>query len=198
MRDMSRRRWAGMVMLLAGVQFALLLIVAESQYPGYNAGKNVISDLGVWGQPSAIIFNPSVIAFGALAVIAAYLIKDEGDLCHVPLLTAISGIGAIGVGVFPETTHLPHTISAGIAFGVGGLACAYCYRIVRAPLMYLFLGLGLLAIVSLILTGSKIDLGIGIGGIERMVAYPIIIWTLMIGAILANEPDEAKSCSCKA
>lgn len=194
---MSRRRWAGMVLLLAGVQFTLFLIVAESQYPGYNAGKNVISDLGVWGQPSAIIFNSSVIAFGAMAAIAAYLIRDEGDLCHVPLLMAISGIGAIGVGVFPETTHLPHTISAGIAFGVGGIACAYCYRVVKAPLMYLFLGMGLLAIVSLILTGMKVDLGIGIGGIERMIAYPIIMWILMVGAILANGPDDILPRSCK-
>lgn len=187
-----------MVLLLAGVQFTLLLIVAESQYPGYNAGKNVISDLGVWGEPSAIIFNPSVIAFGALAVLAAYLVKDEGDMCHVPLLMTISGIGAIGVGVFPETTHLPHTISAGIAFGVGGLACSYCYRIVKAPLAYLFLGLGLMAIVSLVLTGLKIDLGLGIGGIERMVAYPIVIWILMMGAILANGPEEATPGSCQA
>jgi len=194
---MSRRRWAGMVLLLAGVQFTLLLIVAESQYPGYNAGANVISDLGVWSEPSAIIFNPSVIAFGALAVIAAYLIKDEADMCHIPILMALSGVGAIGVGLFPETTHLPHVVSAGIAFGVGGIACVNCYRIVKSPLNYLLLGLGLLGLIALVLTGMKIDVGIGIGGIERMVAYPIIIWILMMGAILANGPDEASSCSCK-
>ncbi|OPY31341.1 MAG: hypothetical protein A4E32_01794 [Methanomassiliicoccales archaeon PtaU1.Bin124] len=196
MKNVNGREKAGLILLLAGIQFALLLIIAETQYPGYNAGTNVISDLGVWGQPSAIIFNPSVFLFGLMAVIAAYLLRNEPGMCRVPLFTAISGIGAMGVGIFPETIHWPHVISAGIAFGVGGIACVHCYRIAKPPLRFVFFGLGALSLISLVLTGAHIDLGLGEGGIERLVAYPIVIWVIMLGVLLLEREDTpAGTCS---
>ena len=181
---------------MAGIQFTLLLTIAEAKYPGYSVGTNLISDLGIWDYPSAIYFNVSVIVFGSLALAAAILLWRENDLCRIAPLTAISGIGGIGVGLFPENLFNPiHVISATLVFGVGGLACVHCYRIAGKPLRFVFLGTGILSLVSAIMFVFKIDLGLGIGTIERMVCYPIVIWVMMLGVLLLCEKEPQRSCS---
>ena len=95
---MPRHKWIGLLFFLASIQFVIMLIVAETQYPGYNAGQNYISDLGVWGHDSAIIFNASIILFGSMVLLGAWLGHKEWGLKAPVLLFSISSIGAIGVG----------------------------------------------------------------------------------------------------
>jgi hypothetical membrane protein len=60
---------AGTLLLVGGIQFVIALILAEAVYPSYSIAHNYISDLGVWGKPSAAIFNLSVMIFGISIII---------------------------------------------------------------------------------------------------------------------------------
>jgi hypothetical membrane protein len=84
----------------------------------------------------------------------------------------------MGVGLFPETTGIAHTISALTAFGFGGLSAIMSYKLQKPPLSYFSVLLGALSLVALALSGSGTYLGLGKGGMERMIVYPILLWVV--------------------
>jgi hypothetical membrane protein len=106
-----------------------------------------------------------------------------------PILQAIVGIGAMGVGLLPETTGYPHIISAFFAFGIGGVAAIYSYRLQGSPFRYYSVVLGIIALLALIIGSALgLTLGIGKGGMERMILYPIMIWGIAFaGYLLASK-----------
>lgn len=183
---MDGRKVAGALLLLACAQFTILLIVAETQYPLYNPGTNYISDLGVWGHPSAIIFNSSIIVFGGLGLIAAYIMRNDGKFGLLPLILSVSSIGAMGVGVFPETTGGYHLTCALLAFGFGALGAIYCFFLTSSIFRYFVLGMGMISVAALIMTGANVDIGLGKGGIERMILYPILLWLASLGTVILD------------
>jgi hypothetical membrane protein len=65
-------RIAGVLFLVASVQFILGLVVAEALYSGYSVADNYISDLGVGS--SSMVFNSSVFLFGVLSIIGAWFL----------------------------------------------------------------------------------------------------------------------------
>jgi membrane protein implicated in regulation of membrane protease activity len=67
------------ILLFGAAQFLLLLVAAEALYPGYSVATNAISDLGV-GE-TAIVFNTSIILFGAASFGAAYLLRRRLGGC---------------------------------------------------------------------------------------------------------------------
>ncbi|MGB9659566.1 MAG: hypothetical protein ACPLY9_03475 [Nitrososphaerales archaeon] len=96
-----------------------------------------------------------------------HLILDS----YLPFFT-LAGLGAIGVGFFPETTGMMHVISAFTAFSFGGLSAIVSYKIQKPPLSYFSVLLGVLSLVALTIYGSGTFLGLGKGGMERMIVYP--------------------------
>ena len=70
------------------------------------------------------------------------------------------------------------------AFLFGNLAAVFSYKLVRPPMSSLCVLLGLIGLSALVLTGTGIDLGLGVGGMERMVFYPAMLWALGFGAWL--------------
>jgi len=61
----------------------------------------------------------------------------------------------------------------------------------RSPLSYLFMLLGLIGLLALILLGGNTYLGLGAGGMERMIFYPAMFWALGFGAYMLAEENEA-------
>jgi hypothetical membrane protein len=168
----------------------VLMIVAESLFPGYSVSGNQISDLGadcgsacVINQPSASIFDASVFLLGLAGVAAGYLIFTSRYRV-TGALALVGSIGAVGVGVFPETTGGLHVLVSFLAFFFTGLAALTTYRITGPPMSYFAAVLGLFTLVALALYGSGTYLGLGPGGMERMVAYPAVIWVIALGANL--------------
>jgi hypothetical membrane protein len=190
---------AGSLLFLGGAEFLVAMIVAESLFPGYSVSGNQISDLGAncTGsvcaiiQPSSEIFDASVVLLGLAGFVGGYLILRSRDR-SVGALTMMGGLGAIGVGVFPETTGALHLIVSFITFFFTGLAAIASYRLFRPPMSYLGVGLGLFILVALALYGSDTYLGLGPGGMERMIAYPALIWVVGAGANLMGEPPARK------
>lgn len=88
---------------------------------------------------------------------------------------------------------LVHDIFSGLVFFFGGLSAIGSGKLVAKPLDRIFTGMGVLTIVAAVLSGAGIDLGLGFGGIERIVAYPILIWAIAFGAYLLGHTQLAVS-----
>jgi len=171
----------GSLFFVGAAQFVLAMIIAEARYPGYSIANNAISDLGV-GR-TARLFNASVMVFGA-AIVGGALI-GTGLFGPVPtLFIVLAGAGAIGAGIFPETTGRRHLRCALVAFLFGGLSAIAAFSHEGVPLAYYSMGLGIVSLTALVLLARKHMHGIGFGGMERLVAYPIILWALGLGGFL--------------
>ena len=181
-------RSPGLWLLAAGLEILFLVHLSESLYPGYSVSEDYISDLGVGPMLSSVTFTVAVISFGLMALLVAVLFRQRDQKSLIWLLLALSGIGAIGVGVFNEDFRPPvHRPFALLAFLFGNLAALYSYKLVRPPLSYVFALLGLIGLSALALFGGGIYLGLGIGGMERMVLYPAMFWAICFGAYLSAE-----------
>jgi hypothetical membrane protein len=153
-------------------------------YPGYSASKNYISDLGI--GPSAIIFNFSVFLLGVLVVASSYFIQRAYNSKTYFFLGTLTGIGAMGVGLFPETFLIPHAIASLITFLFGGISAIVSCKIQKTPLSYFYILLGIMALIASTLTVTGNHLGLGIGGMERMIAYPILLWGVSFSSFLIS------------
>jgi len=173
---------AGLLLFIGSVQCVLGIIIAEALYPGYSTSENYISDLGV--GPSSLIFNSSVFLLGMLVMGGAYFIQRTFNFRLFSILSAITGMGAIGVGLFPEDTGVIHVVFSLITFLFAGLSAVLSYKLQKPPLSYFSVVLGALSLSALVLFSSGIYLGLGKGGMERMIAYPALLWAIGFGGHL--------------
>lgn len=195
----SANKVAGTLLLVGGAQFIIALIIAEAVYPGYSVSANYISDLGVWGKPSAVIFNPSIMLFGLTVLASSYFLNRHFHNRVVTVLVALAGLGALGVGVFPENTFVVHGIpvihylAASLAFVIGGFGSISFFWVTKPPFKYITVVLGLsalLAVVLFITTKHVGYLGLGVGGMERMMAYPTLLGLIGFGGYLLGSSDQ--------
>jgi hypothetical membrane protein len=183
---MTNWRSPGLALLLGALELLFLEKLAEILYPGYSVSQNVISDLGVGPEPSRAIFTIGLIVFGVFVLISAYLRGSPRSV--ITILFILSGVGAIGVAVFNENLRDVHLLFAGLAFGMGCLTAIVSSRSIRSPLSAIFATLGVIGLVALALQTTKTFLGLGVGGMERMIFYPSILWALAYGVyLLADE-----------
>ena len=174
-------RWTrdpNLYLLVGLMQFALLLLVAEFLSPDYSVSKNMISDLGVGPEPSRTIFTLSIIAFGLFSLTAGLLYLRDMGKALFPVFIIIAGVGGIGVGVCNENTGASHVLFAFLAFFFSALAALWSYRLLAPPLSLISILLGFVSVLALILTALHTDLGLGPGGMERLVFYPVLLWGL--------------------
>jgi hypothetical membrane protein len=196
--DPRARSVAGLLLLTAGSAVLLGIVTAEVLYPAdYNAHRNTVSDLGamrpenIVRQPSAAIFNTTMLVAGALIAVAAVLLYHSraGLLASIPV--AGLGLGMIGVGIFPGNTLMAvHQLVATVAFLSGGLAAILTARLSSRALRPVHLVLGTVALAFLLsavfLEGLPVLDRLGEGGVERWIIYPVVLWTVVLGAGLAS------------
>jgi len=176
---------AGLFLAIGSVLCVLGIITAEALYPGYSTSENYISDLGV--GPSALIFNSSVFLLGVLTVCGVYFIQKAFSLKLFSILAAIAGIGAMGVGLYPEDAGMIHVAFSLITFLFAGITAMTSYKLEKPPLSCLSIMLGAMSLVALVLFSSGIYLGLGKGGMERMIAYPALLWMLGFSGHLMSD-----------
>jgi len=189
-------RLAGLLLAVAGIGVFMGIITAESLYPAeYSTGASMISDLGGTEPPQSVVLEPSATIFNGVMTAGGAIIL-AGTLCcwmaarrkiiAVPL--ALLGIGALGVGVFPGDTGTIHAVFAQLTFIAGGVAAILSALVVGAPLRYLAVVLGAVPLVNLALYIALQDKwfvsGLGLGGLERWIAYPIVLWLVVFGGYL--------------
>lgn len=184
----------GALLFVAGAIILLGIITAEALYPApYSTGGNAISDLGgseppasVVLQPSATIFDVSMVVVGLLVLVGSVLVHRAFGRWSVTIPLALLGAGALGVGLFPGDTGTPHALFAMLTFVAGGIAAITTGLLVRGPYRYLSIGLGAIALLTLgsyfILGESSPMMRLGVGGLERWIVYPIVLWVIGFGA----------------
>jgi hypothetical membrane protein len=198
----GRHQKLGPALYVSSIQFFVVQIfVAMRWHPPYSLTRDTISDLGNTAcgtfnarfvcSPLHGLMNVSFIVLGVAMAAGSILISRQFASSRAATTglaaMAISGIGVIIVGIFPENS-IPafHGLGAAIPFTVGNAALII---IAAAPMMpvvlrlYSFLS-GALAILALVCYSSRHYLGLGEGGVERVVAYPQTVWLIVIGLFL--------------
>jgi hypothetical membrane protein len=188
---------SGALLLVSGAAILMGIVTAEALYPvAYSTHRNTVSDLAAMRpdnlirQPSAAIFNWTMIVAGLLVIVAAYYLYRALQKRAIPIPTALLGIGILGVGIFPGNHLTPHQLFATLAFTAGSIAALLSWKVLNSPLRYITLALGTAASVSLVLGFVFIDWApvarLGEGGIERWIAYPVVLWMVGFGAWLTS------------
>ena len=192
---------AGLALFVGTIQFGIGEILAEIYYPNYNVSANYISDLGATCptsgactifEPTSYIFSASIIILGLMILLSAYFIQKSFAWRPASGLMAIAGVGALGVGLFNETTGIVHGIFSLIVFLFAGLSAIITFWLQKPPLSYISIVLGAITVGALFLYVGSIYLGLGAGGMERMVMYPVLFWGVGFGGHLMGLEDNPK------
>lgn len=193
----------GVIFLIAATQFVLCLTIAEALYPGYSVSDNYISDLGV--GPSAVVFNSSVFLLGLLSLVGTYLMRCRPNFKTLNMLLLLMAIAAMGVGVFTKDFTLAHGTVSSAAFFFAGLSAIASFKVLKKPLSIISIILGAITLAALVLFSSGMItsesltsniaydsifyLGLGPGGMERMIVYPALMWLVGLGVYLIMEQE---------
>jgi hypothetical membrane protein len=207
----SRYPLAAPILWLSSVQYFVVQAVAAGAWrqPRYSWRLNAISDLGATscGQfdgryvcsPAHDAMNVSLIALGlGMALGSVLFLHELGHSRTGFLLMAVAGLGAMLVGLFPEdTVYWAHVTGADLAFLVGNLALiAFGFsRGFPRWLRWYALGSGLVALAALYLFLAHHRFFMGLGGMERVVAYPQTIWLIVFGAYMSNPSNRSTAKS---
>ena len=166
------------LLFIGSVQWFFGLLLAESWFPGYSSTIDYVSDLGI--GPTAIIYNASVFLMGLCLVGGSYFLYDEFRFRPFTLFLILTGVGAMGVGLFPANMQPLHSIFTLIAILFGSFSAITSFRIQKPPLSYVSVFLGLVSLGAVVLfmpylglaTGStETFLGIAKGSMERWAIY---------------------------
>jgi hypothetical membrane protein len=188
---------AGCLLAVAGALVLMGIVTAEALYDAtYTTRLNEISDLGatrppdsVSYQPSSGIFNGVMIAAGLMIIAAACMLHRGLGILRVTISIALLGIGVLGVGLFPGNRTPFHGIFALVAFVSGGVAAILSAKAQDGPLRYVSTGLGGVSLASLLFaifgSSTLVFDEMGDGGVERWVAYPVVLWMVAFGGYLA-------------
>jgi len=189
------RTLAGVTFVVTAGLLLLGFVTAESQFPGYSTSTQTISALGsAEATPaSRAVFNGLMILSGGVTLVGAYALHRVYARRALTVAVAVTSVGGLaGVGVFPAETGWPHFLAAVLAFGGIGVSALLVATTVRGPFRYLSAVLGALelaAFVAFVTLGGATPLGIG--GLERWVAYLGTVWAAAFGGFLLPGGREA-------
>ena len=199
---------------IASLQFFVVQwIVQRAWTTPYSLRTNYISDLGNTAcapfppdsvayvcSPWHALMNASFVITGVTIVLGSVLLAvalraPRARVAALALLVA-AGIGFVLVGLFPENVDFPpHRLGAALQFVLGNLALVVVgASLIRSGAGRRFglvsMGFGMAGLVATALFVSRHYLGLGIGGMERVAAYPLPLWTIAAGAGLARARGE--------
>jgi len=197
--DYDNKRVAGVLFVVAVVQYILVVVISESVYSGYSV-QQYLSDLGDWSVAgnNAAIFNGSALLWGILLIAGAFFIQQIFKNRFFTSLLAISGVGAVVSAVVSLNISFEvHGMFGLVAFLFGAAAAIMSYKFVKSPLSYVLVVLGVVILLATVLFmlgqgDSAFYLGLGVGGIERFVVYPFLLWMLGFGAYLIGDSSNKK------
>jgi hypothetical protein len=111
----------------------------------------------------------------------------------------------MGVGVFTKTYRTAHGAVVTMAIFFAGLSAISSFRVLRKPLSLISIVLGMMTLVALVLFSSGMItsgsltsdiaydsdfyLGLGPGGMEHMIFYPVLMWLAGFSWHLVTQPE---------
>ena len=194
-----RRAIAGALLSITGIGMILSIITNEALYPAarhYTTFTNTISDLSGTEPPNSymvqtnrLIFILTMAICGVLVLTATYLLWRVVERRRFLVALAIFGVGLVGISVFPGNVAAWHPLFAFACFIGGAVAAILSRKVLRSSTRYFAATLGTIALVATVFgLESFADWGpqaeIGVGGMERWIAYPVLLWLVMLGSDL--------------
>jgi hypothetical membrane protein len=174
-------------------------------YHPYSFLGNTISDLGetakyTYGHPA--MWSPDWLGMDLALGLLGLVMIIGAPLTYFELLPelpgsarrkaafgfsaqAVGGLGALVVALAPENTiSLLHELGAGLAIGIGSLGVlVLSFALELSPAMTRFMRSYMpVAIIAIALYALHEYLGFGPGGMERIAAYPEVIWLIAFGS----------------
>jgi hypothetical membrane protein len=212
MSQLSPTFRSGAIAWVISAQFFITQVVVATAWPRHFSLKtDYISDLGntfcgpypagsahIVCSPWHLAMNLSFMVLGVTMIIGAVLTRGAFPSGWVRelavLLFSLAGIGVFIVGVYPENTdNARHVLGAGLNFVSGNIALivfglALAQRPTYGGLTKFSIFSGALGMLATLLFVSGNYLGIGLGGMERVAAYPMTVWQIVAGiAFLRGE-----------
>lgn len=186
-RAISSAQIAGALLFLGVLQWLMIVLAAETLFPGYSIRANDLSDLASTVpphvspmQPSSMLFNASTFVIGMFSLISSVLIYFSAGSRLFSILFGLSGLFAMGVAAFPGDTGMIHGLVALGWFTTAPISAIVSSRMVKSPLAWFSVAIGLLSLVVLFFafySGSASPFQFfGRGGEERMLVYPVLLW----------------------
>ncbi len=200
----DRYPFVGPIFWMVSIQYYIIqVIVALSWATHYSLRFNTISDLGNTScgnygdrlvcSPHHALMNASFITLGFTMMIGAVLIFQEfresvGSATGFTFM-GIAGLGTLIVGLVPENSISSlHVLGATLPFLIGNIGLVVLGFILDIPkslrIYTIISGVG--SLISLVLFTSHIYLGLGVGGMERIVAYPQTMWLIVFGVYISS------------
>jgi hypothetical membrane protein len=187
---------AGIIYSSAGFVLLMGIMTAETKYPifWHYTTRQEISDLGgtrpphgLVTQPSAMIFDATMLIAGVLLLAGAFALWRLYRDWALTVVSTLFGAGAFLVGIFPGNTT-PHPFAAMIAFLFSALTAIAAFRVTSGPFRVISVFVGVLSLVALTAgelgDNSPVVKSISIGGTERWVVFPVILWLACFGGYL--------------
>ena len=185
----------GVLYIVAIFQFFIFELVSETLYPGYSVANNYISDLGatcvnppstascIVHQPSATIFDTSLLLLGLLLFVGTFLVYYGTRKKPYFIVTSVADIAILLAGVFPENTGWIHADISVILFPLAGTSLILAWTIVKeSAFRYLIVAFGVL---TLFFNSFSVS-AVGVGGSERLLVLSILSGILALGGYLAG------------
>lgn len=194
----NKSYYAGILLFISGAILLMGIITGEIFYPeqyAYTTKLREISDLGstrppesLITEPSATIFNMSMLVSGALIVVASHLLRISKFSKFATVALSVLGLGVFFVGVFPGNRAPWHALSAMATFVSGGVSAIVTAFSLKKPYRFVFILFGSLTLIFFFFAGAFIPT-LGIGGTERWVAYPVLLYILGFGGYLIGKNE---------
>jgi len=196
--------FVGPAFWIVTVQYIVAQIAAAGAWDvHYSLRHNVISDLGNTGcgnfagrfvcSPLHDLMNVSFVVLGITMLVGAGLIyqefkETEGSALGFGFM-GLAGIGTLIVGLFPENS-IPalHGLGAFLPFFIGNIGMVLLGWVLNVPwwLKVYSVVSGLIALVGFGLFTTHHYLGVGVGGMERLTAYPQTAWLIVFGLYISS------------
>jgi hypothetical membrane protein len=202
-----RRPLAGLLLAVTGIGIVMSTITNEALYPAertYSTNANTISDLGgtlppnsYMVQPNRAIFIATMALAGALVLASTYLLRGTLRRRRMFLAMGAMGVGLVGIAIFPGNVAGWHPLFSLLAFVGGSVATIMSRRELDQPAGSVALALGVIALVATVLGLDAFaetwpQTAIGVGGVERWIAYPVLLWMVLFGTALMGKAPSAE------
>lgn len=189
----------GSLLWVSSIQYFIIQIIVAAAYASdFSLATNTISDLGntVCGpygdryvcSPLNLLMNVSFIVLGFTQLLGSVLLfyvtaKSKQSFLGIGSMV-LAGTGTLMVGAFPENTvGYMHAAGAALPFVFGNVSMLLLGNQLKLPgwLKYYSYLSGTVGLSALVLFVTQTYVGIGHGGLERVVAYPQTVWMIVVG-----------------
>ena len=192
---------AGIILMVACLQFFLVVNLVETQFPDYSAAANTLTDIGgtmPLVEPSFTIFNISVFLLGVLGLITVYLVLKSGGCRLFSSCLALFSLGAMGVALVPASMGSWHVFSTSLMMLFGTLAVLFSYRLgLNIPMVGVSMVLGFMSFIILLFgfvwgygSDNVLVAFLGVAGSEKFILYSTILYLIALGGYLTSRGED--------